>query len=295
MFPNHKAVRKSSGDNVIRELADVKSRFPFVGMVHLDDDAFFMRTEDELLDFSKKYKEEVGLPLWITGATPTTVTRKKVSILADAGLASLRMGIQTGSERIKGMYKRNYSNQQVRETVWMIHEFKDTIPVPQYDIILDNPWETEDDAIETLRFLAGLPPPYEVLFFPLILYPGTDLFVLAQKEGMMPSDPDDIRRLRHHHFRDSYLNRLFFLLNEYAKRGKRIPVILMSLLTNRRSRKMKLNVLIYAVLTARIHGGLFSRVRHLFVEGLKDLGKGDARRIRSYIRRRVDFYKVGNR
>jgi len=293
IFRNQQIIRKRSAANVIHELTNVKNRFPFIRMVALDDDAFFMRTEGELLDFSKKYKEKIDLPLWITGATPTTLTRKKISILVDAGLTSLRMGIQTGSERIRRMYKRNYSNQQVEESVRMIHEFKETIPVPQYDIILDNPWETENDVIETLIFLAGLPPSYEVLFFPLILYPGTDLFELAQKDGMMPNDPHDIWRIRHHHFRDSYLNRLFFLLNEYAKRGRKIPVTVMHLLTNRKLRKMKVNILIFLILTRRIHGGLSPRIKYLFSEGLKDLKKGDARRIRSYIRKRVEFYKVG--
>jgi len=77
MFRNQQIVRKRSAANVIHELTNIKNRFPFIRMVALDDDAFFMRTEDELLDFSKKYKEKVDLPLWITGATPTTLTRKK--------------------------------------------------------------------------------------------------------------------------------------------------------------------------------------------------------------------------
>ena len=97
------------------------------------------------------------------GCHPHHPYEKKISILVDAGLTSLRMGIQTGSERIKRMYKRNYSNQQVEESVRMIHEFKETIPVPQYDIILDNPWETENDLIGTkpLRYRVAA-----VGFFP---------------------------------------------------------------------------------------------------------------------------------
>ena len=36
---------------------------------------------------------------------------------------------------------------------------KDKVKV-RYDIILESPWDTEDNTIETLRFLAKMPAPY---------------------------------------------------------------------------------------------------------------------------------------
>ncbi len=44
-----------------------------------------------------------------------------------SGLRFIRMGIQTGAERTKKLYKRYHSNQRVEKTVRLIHEFKDRI------------------------------------------------------------------------------------------------------------------------------------------------------------------------
>ena len=161
MFPSKKFFRKRSIDNVIEELRNIKNRFPFIKMIHIDDDAFFMRPQEEIIDFAGKYKENVKTPMWITGVTPSTVTRERLSLLTDAGMTSLRMGIQTGSERIKKIYKRNYSNQQVEDAVCKLNEFKKVLKV-QYDIIIDNPWETEDDIVATLRFLSKFPALFSV-------------------------------------------------------------------------------------------------------------------------------------
>ena len=40
-----------------------------------------MMSVDEIKDLSKKYKEQIGLPLYITGATPNTLTREKLAPL----------------------------------------------------------------------------------------------------------------------------------------------------------------------------------------------------------------------
>ena len=106
----------------------------------------------------------------ITGATPTTLTREKLSLLVDAGLIEIKMGIQSGSENMKRMYNRHHSNAQVEKAARIINEFKDKIRVPAYDIILDNPWEVNSDLIETLMFLAKLPvpAPADLFFFDLL-------------------------------------------------------------------------------------------------------------------------------
>lgn len=245
MYSNQQVLRKRSTNNVIEELMTVKSRFPFIKLICIDDDAFFLRTEEEIIDFAKKYKENVKLPFWVTGASPSSLTREKLSVLVDAGMVDIRMGIQTGSEHTKRLYKRYTSNQQVEKAVRMINEFKDKIKKPKYDIIIDNPWETEDDLIETLMLLAKLPTPYSLSIFSLILYPATDLYVRAKREGIIIDDPKDSYRKSHHKVKNTYLNKLFFLLNYHARYGGRISTKMMLLLTNRKLRQLKLGWLLY--------------------------------------------------
>ena len=64
------------------------------------------------------------MPLAITGATPSTLTREKLAILIDAGLISIRMGIESAAkETKKNFYKRPSSNKQVLEAAKLLGEY----------------------------------------------------------------------------------------------------------------------------------------------------------------------------
>ena len=145
MHPHQKPIRKRSVDKIIMELQKAKDHIPFIRYVMFDDDAFFLMSLDEIRDISKKYKEHIRIPLIITGATPSTLTKEKLSWLVDAGLVEMRMGIQTAGTRTKKLYKRPHSNQQVENAVRMVHSHKQLSG--KYDIILDSPWDTDEDSI----------------------------------------------------------------------------------------------------------------------------------------------------
>ena len=120
MYPHQKPIRKRSVDNIIGELVGVKNKLPCIKIILFNDDAFFMMSVNEIKELSKKYKEQIGLPLWITGATPSTLTKEKLSLLVDAGLIEMRMGIQTAGTSTKKLYKRPHTNQQVENAVRII-------------------------------------------------------------------------------------------------------------------------------------------------------------------------------
>lgn len=275
MYPNQKPLRKRSINNIIKELMNAKSRFPFIERIKFDDDSFFMYTIGEITEFCEKYKENIGLPLMITGVTPSTFTREKLSFLVDAGLTRIRVGIQTGSERTKRLYKRYHPNQQVEKVVRTINEYKDKIRVILYDIILDNPWETEEDLIETLMFLTKLPAPYALTLYSLCLYPETDLYRLAKRDGIITDDLKDVYRKYYHGCKKTYLNRLFFLLNEYARGRGRISPKMMSLLTNRKLRQLKLNWLLYILLKIGAIPFKIRRLVDLLYKSVKAIQKRD--------------------
>ena len=86
------------------------------------------------------------------------------------------MGIQSGSERTKGIYHRRHSNEQILKSARIISEFNDDVDEIMYDIILDNPWEADAELAETLMFLTSLPVPYTLNLFSLSFYPATELY-----------------------------------------------------------------------------------------------------------------------
>ena len=238
---------KKSVDNIIMELQEVKNNLPFIDIILFDDDAFFIMSLDEIKEFSKKYKERIGLPLWITGATPTTLTKEKLSSLVDAGLVELRMGIQSASENGKKLYGRPHSNHKVANAVKMVNEHRDKVKA-SYDIILDNPWETDEDLIETVMFLSKLPTPFELNLFSLVFYPATDIYRRAKKEGIIKDDLKDVYRKYHFETTNTYLNKLFHLLNEYARVGIGISPIIMFILSHKMTKKLHLHWFLHRII-----------------------------------------------
>jgi radical SAM superfamily enzyme YgiQ (UPF0313 family) len=231
LFPGHGIIRKRSADNVVAELREITQAFPFIEMICIDDDAFFMRSNEEIEEFSSKYKRDIRVPLWVTGAAPSTVSRRKLDALVGAGLSALRMGIQSASADTKKLYRRTHSNRTVLEAVRLIDSYAHKIKRRQFDIILNNPWESDKDLRSTLRFLTHLPVPYELIIFPLTFYPGTDLWERAKREGLIATGGAELVRVRYHQHKQTFLNSLFFLLDECARRGIRIRPAEMALLT----------------------------------------------------------------
>ncbi len=251
VHPHQKPIRKRSVDNIIMEMLEVKSKLPFVEIINFDDDAFFLMSVDEIKEFSKRYKEQIGMPLWITGATPSTLTREKLSPLVDAGLIEMRMGMQSVAENAKKLYGRPHSNRQVENAIRMVNEYRDQVKAG-YDIILDNPWETDEDLIETLMFLSKLPTPFQLSIYSLIYYPETDLYRKAKKEGVIKDDLNDVYRKHLQGCTNTHLNKLVSLLNDYAMIGIGISPIIMFILTHKMTKKLHLHKFLRNVIRALV-------------------------------------------
>ena len=278
-------VRKRSMANVIEELRLVKKTLPHVERIYFDDDAFILVSTEDIREFTEGYKEHINLPLSVTGITPATLRRDKLELLVDAGVSFLRMGIQSASEATKADYKRNYSNKKVMSSAQLINEFKEQVGPPQYDIILDNPWESDEQVEESLMMLAQIPAPYHLGFYSLTFYPGTPLYDKAKEDGMLKDgfehDLNDVYRKFYAGIEPTYLNKVFFLLNHSI--GEISPET-MSLLLNKTIRKLQLGWLLYLALSARY----IAPVR-LVVEASKDIRRGDWFRVKRYIRRALNM------
>jgi len=242
MYPHQKPIRIRSVDNIIKELQEVKRNLPFVKVMLFEDDAFFIIPLETIREFGKKYKELIKMPLAITGATPSTLTREKLAILIDAGLISIRMGIESAAKATKKFYKRPSSNIQVLNAARLLSEYQNYTKI-FYNIILDSPWDTDEDLVETLMFMSKLPTPYELWLCSLVFFPGTGIYTRAKTEGII-TGKDDVNEVYRRHFRHikkTYLNSLFFLLQDYSRVAIGISPILMFFLTHKITRKLHLH------------------------------------------------------
>ena len=148
------------------------------------------------------------------------------------------MGVQSAATNTKKLYERPHTNQQVENAVRMVHSHKKLSG--KYDIILDSPWDTDEDSIETLMFLSKLPTPFVLTLFSLVFFPGTDLYTKAKKEGIIKNDLNDIYRKHYHEPKKTYLNNLYYLLNDYAFVGVGIAPKIMFFLTHKKTRQLQL-------------------------------------------------------
>ena len=232
LYQGEKFVRRRSVDNIIAEMLQVKKRLPFVKAFWISDDSFFATTDSEIRKFSEAYKKKIGLPFFCLGS-PTTINEKKVEYLIDAGLRCIQMGIQTGSKRIcKEIYHRGFSNEQVLRIAKTLNRYKKKILPPLYDFILDNDYEKECDILETLNLILNLPRPYRLQLFSLVLYPGTELYAKAKRDGLIYDDRSQIYRKRYHLGKKTYLNLILSLTR------RNFPISLIRALANERMVKI---------------------------------------------------------
>ena len=176
--------RKRSIDNLMDELVCIKETFPFIGEICFCDDTFASRSLIEIQDFSKKYKEKINFPFYIL-VSPANVEKKKFDLLVDAGLSHIGMGIQSGSNRIIELYNRQRVGnvEQSLKAAQILNSYKDRL-LPYYDIIVENPYETKEDLLDTIRLLLKLPRPFQVRVYALSFFPGTKLYKKAFSDGI---------------------------------------------------------------------------------------------------------------
>ncbi|OGC14602.1 hypothetical protein A3J90_03355 [candidate division WOR-1 bacterium RIFOXYC2_FULL_37_10] len=174
-----KKVRRRSNKNIIIELEKAVKDNPEIEYINFQDDCFLACGDEYLKEFCKLYKEKVKKP-FVVRAIPIYITKNKIKNLKEAGLSWISLGLQSGSDRIcKDIYKRKSLKADFLKAAKIIKEFN---IAAFYDVILDNPFETEEDGLETIQTLIETPKPFYTQFFSLSLYLGTELYEKAQKE-----------------------------------------------------------------------------------------------------------------
>lgn len=167
------AIRRRSVSSLIGELEKAVRDNPYLQFINFQDDCFLACPDDYLEAFCKAYTERVHIP-FVVRCIPTTLTEKRLAMLKAAGVAWVSMGLQSGSDRVlTDVYGRRALQDDFVRAAAIVNKLK---IAAYYDVIFDNPLETEDDRLDTLLTVAKLPRPYFLQIFSLVVYPGTALY-----------------------------------------------------------------------------------------------------------------------
>lgn len=172
---NYRKLRYPSVDYIIAEIKSVIAKHPHISTIRFHDDSFMAIPSKVLQEFAEKWRKEISIPFWVYGLIPIFVKRDKLQILARAGMSRVRMGIQSGSDRILAFYKRPNRPGLVANGMSTIGEFSKYMIAPFYDIIVDNPIETREDVLDTLNLLYDAPRPYCLFVYGLRIIPNTEM------------------------------------------------------------------------------------------------------------------------
>jgi len=257
-------IRWRSLEAQIEELKRAKVMINGLSQIDFADDTFMARPYENLRDFALRYKEEIGLMFRVL-TSPTTVTYEKIKVLADAGLNSVGIGVQSASEPIRKMYNRKENLAQVRNASEIINRVSAETQrkiIVRYDFIVDNPWGGEEDVEKSIRFALQLQKPFELAVFSLVFYPGTELYNKAKAEGMIKDDLNEVYRITQLTPKYMYMNEVFLLMGQGAPKWL-IRLLLKTKMRSRAFARVLRKVFVLLVYYPRaLRFFLFERFRH---------------------------------
>lgn len=198
IYPKWSNPRHRSIEHVKSEMLVMKEKLKNVKSINFYDEVFSPNME-WIREFFNWYKKEIDIPFFCF-FFPGTCSDEKCEVLASAGMKGVWIGIQSGSQRVrKEVFKRLYSNKKLLEQAEIFHKYGVSV---RYDFILDNPFESFEESLESIYLMLELPQPYSMNLFSLKYFPNTQIAQMAIDAGIITEDDLDDNQEED---KDSYL------------------------------------------------------------------------------------------
>jgi radical SAM superfamily enzyme YgiQ (UPF0313 family) len=132
-------------------------------------------------EFFASYTPRVGMPFWCY-THPRYAQDDMLKLLAENSAQYVVMGIESGSDRVANeVFNRKTDNEKVIKAAHRIvkHGLR-----AYYDIISNNPFETEQDRIEMLHLVRSLPKPFLLQLVELNFFPNIKIDRMRRERGL---------------------------------------------------------------------------------------------------------------
>ncbi len=177
-------VRFRSPENLIEEICEVKKAYP-LQFVHIDDDTFLLKPIEWFSKFGLLYKKRVSLP-FSCNVRANMVREEIISVLRNAGLDSVWMGVECGDERVANeIFSRGLNNNQILKASSIIKKYGIKLVTQNIlGIPVKNSFEID---IKTLDLNIKINPDFawSSILYP---YPSTPIGDYAKLEKYISND-----------------------------------------------------------------------------------------------------------
>ena len=164
--------RLKSPEQIVREIRDFHARFGVTAFV-FEHDMFTMKRA-QVIDTCRLLKTLEFPVAWRCSARLDCLDEELIDIMADAGLKSLFIGIETGSQRMQKLINKNLKLDRVLPMMQYLVQkgLKATV-----SFIYGFPEETEEDVAQTISLVAQIEalPGMEIQPHLCTFLPGTEL------------------------------------------------------------------------------------------------------------------------
>ncbi len=174
--------RLRSPENVVSEFSYIAENFPDVREIVLEDDTFTI--DRRRVEAICRLLIERGLQKrfrWLCNARVNTLDLDTMKLMKKAGCRLLIPGIESGNQGILDAIKKGTTLSQVER---YIEDSRKAGLLVHACYMVGNPGENRETIEETLRLALRLNTD-TAQFFPLIPYPGTEVYQLAKKNGWL--------------------------------------------------------------------------------------------------------------
>ncbi len=186
-----KKVRYRSVENVIEEIKHVKKEFKTNHFFFVDD-TFSLKTDRAIELCDRMIAEDVDVE-WHCQTRVDCINEGLVMKMKAAGCNCVLIGVETGDPESMKKIKKAIDLNKVREAARIFK--KCGMPFNTY-FMIGFPWETIDQINNTLSFMKEIDPT-DASYAVVTPQPGTELFDMVKKEGLIESENIDWSTFHH--------------------------------------------------------------------------------------------------
>lgn len=178
-------VRTHSIDRIIEEIL-VRKNLYYVDYFSFRNGTFTLNKNSAIEFCNRLLKDSVNIK-WECLTRVDVIDKELVSLMKEAGCETIRIGVESGSQKILDYIKKGISLDQVRKAAKVLNE--SGMFWASY-FMLGVPMETIESMDASLNFIKEIDPPFVTLskFTPL---PGTEMFQEVVDFGLLNPETTD--------------------------------------------------------------------------------------------------------